>query len=306
MMVADLVWVAYGRYPQSDPALYYPRIPVLEQLANAPPGRIVGYSCLPALLASTHGLQDIRGYDPIVPGRLLDLVKTAADPRSTVFAYGLMQWLTPMAVPGPEGDIQLPPVLDMLNVRYVIFRGAPVPGDHPFLQGPDYFVLLNRAALPRAFIPERVEVVTNSATILQKLSGSEFDPRKVAFVETSIRLTGATRGTAGIVEETPSRVVVEMQMFAAGLLVLSDLWHNGWHAYLDGKPVPILRCNYAIRGVEVPAGKSTVEFRYEPSSFTWGLRLALIAGGIITIWYVGLQVRPLSLMKTPDKPRRIL
>ena len=41
--------------------------------------------------------------------------------------------------------------------------------------------------------------------------------------------------------------------------------------------MPILRTNHALRGVEVPAGKATLEFRYEPASFAWGVRLAVAA-----------------------------
>ena len=42
-------------------------------------------------------------------------------------------------------------------------------------------------------------------------------------------------------------------------------------------PAPILSANYLFRGVLIPAGKSTVEFRYEPRSFQAGLALSLAA-----------------------------
>jgi hypothetical protein len=283
-LLADLLWFGIGRYSQCDPALYYPRIPALEQLARADPGRVIGYSCLPALLASTHGLRDIRGYDPIVPARLFDLMKLASDPRSAVFDYGLMQWLTPVAVPTPEGGIRLPPVLDMLNVRYVIFRGSPGPSDHPFLQGPDYFVLPNRSALPRAFIPSRVEAVPEDTARLGKLGSANFNPREVAYVESSLDLTGPCRGTAEIIDETPTRVRLAIHMETSGLVILSDLWDRGWQAYLDGKLVPILRANHAVRGVLAPAGSGVVEFRYEPASFALGVRLAGLAFVILLAW----------------------
>ena len=42
LLLADLLWFAYGRSAQCDPALYYPRIPALEEVAKAAPGRIMG------------------------------------------------------------------------------------------------------------------------------------------------------------------------------------------------------------------------------------------------------------------------
>jgi uncharacterized membrane protein YfhO len=48
--------------------------------------------------------------------------------------------------------------------------------------------------------------------------------------------------------------------------------------------VPILRANHALRGVVVPAGDSSIEFRYEPQSFAWGLRLCALAAVVLLIW----------------------
>jgi uncharacterized membrane protein YfhO len=74
-------------------------------------------------------------------------------------------------------------------------------------------------------------------------------------------------------------------MATPGLVVLTDAWDRGWSAFLDGREAPILRVNHALRGVIAPAGDSTIEFRYEPESFAWGLRLSgaaalLLLGGV--------------------------
>jgi len=66
--------------------------------------------------------------------------------------------------------------------------------------------------------------------------------------------------------------------------VLADLWDNGWRAYWNGQPVPILRADHALRGVIVPAGATTVEFRYQPRSFTVGLYLSGLAAVAILAW----------------------
>jgi hypothetical protein len=284
LMVGDLIWFNFGQFSQCEPALYYPRIPVLEQLSKAPPGRVIGFLCLPALLATTHGLNDVRGFDPIVPARFVDLMNIAADSRSAVFDYALLQWLVPKAAPTPSGDIRLSPILDMLNVRYVIFRGAPIPSDHPYLQGQDYWVVLNPSALPRAFVPRAVEVVADDKARLQKLAAPTFDPRSIAYVESPIELPASCVGAAEIMSEIPLRITVNLRMETPGLVVLADLWDKGWHASLNGKPMTILRVNHAIRGVNVPAGPGTLEFRYKPSSFAWGLGLAGFAVVFLMVW----------------------
>ena len=49
-------WYAYGVNAQRHPALYYPPIPTLQQVAHSTPGRVIGYNCLPAILAQSQGL----------------------------------------------------------------------------------------------------------------------------------------------------------------------------------------------------------------------------------------------------------
>jgi hypothetical protein len=287
LLVGDLLWFAHDRSAQSDPACYYPRIPVLEEIAQSTNSRIIGYKCLPATLAQTHGLRDIRGYDSIDPGRLMALMEPAVEPdfRPKMYKYAMTQWFPPRIEFGQDG-VKLPPILDMLSVRYVIFRGTPQPTVHPAFQGNDYWALTNPAALPRAFIPRRVETVIDDYERLGKLASAQFDPRAVAYVESFVSLPGECRGETEISTEIPTRVTVSVKMETPGLLVLSDLWDKGWHAYLNGQRVPILRANHAVRGVLVPAGAGTVEFRYEPASLALGTKLAMLAAIILFGWLV--------------------
>ncbi|MGH7972352.1 MAG: hypothetical protein ACREIC_26875, partial [Limisphaerales bacterium] len=290
LQVAELLWFAYGRNVQCSPELYYPPQAVLQALATAPPGRVMGVGCLPADLSAICGLRDIRGYDAVDPARLVELLLSAGDPLSVEPEYARTMELAPKATITAAGDIQLPPVLDMLGVRYVIFRGAPFPHTRPVLEGLDYWVLVNPRALPRAYVPQRVELLTNDAVRLSKMTLPEFNPRAVAYVETKVALPAACAGTAEIVQEVPTRVVVSATMKTAGLVVLADRWDKGWRAYLDGAAAPVLRTNHAIRGVVVPAGLHKIEWRYEPLSFRWGLILALGSAAVLLAW-TGLLVR---------------
>jgi len=290
LLTGELLWSAYGRCAQSDPALYYPPIPALQQVAQSVPGRIIGHYCLPANLATICGLLDIRGDDGVDPARLLDLSRFVTD-QPAGGSYALMQWLPPKVSITPNGDLRFSPILDMFGVRYMIFRGAVPAKTKPLFQSADYAVFLNPSAMDRVFVPKRVEVVSDSSARLQKLGSIDFNPREVAYVESAVNFTTVCQGRATIVKEIPTDIVVSAKMETDGLLVLADSWDKGWHAYLDGKLVPILRANHAIRGVVVPKGNRTVEFKYQPASFAWGLRFAVGAalalfGWLIYLWRV--------------------
>lgn len=290
LLVGDLLWFAHNRSAQSDPALYYPRLPVLEEIAKSTAGRMIGYNCFPAALAQTHELRDIRGYDSVDPGRLVALLNLAADPRFPSDQYAMTQWLVPRTELVPDG-IKLPPVLDLLGVRHVVYQGTPPPNIKPAFQGNDYWALTNNGALPRAFVPRRVEMVADDYERLGKLASAQFDPRAVAYVESTVTLPSECRGEAEIAAEVPTRVTVSVKMETPGLVVLADLWDKGWHAYLNGQRMPILRANHALRGVLVPAGAGTVEFRYESGSLALGVGLAILAALVLLSW-LALVARP--------------
>ena len=60
--------------------------------------------------------------------------------------------------------------------------------------------------------------------------------------------------------------------------VLSEIYYDkGWNAFIDGKKTDYLRVDYALRGIPLPAGNHTIEFKFEPQSYKTGNTLALIA-----------------------------
>jgi hypothetical protein len=264
----ELLFFDYGRAAQCDPRLYYPPLAALDKAARTP-GRTLGYKCLPANLLQTQGCLDVRGYDGVDPARYVELLDLAAAPDTTRLPYAAVQCFAPEATDGlPRGSVRFSPILDLLGVRYLICM-APDPTG--------YFLLENRSALPRVFIPASIEVETDAKTRLAKLADASFDPRQVAYLEEPVQLAAPIQGEASIIDDTPQRIKVAVKMVQAGLVVLADQWNSGWRAYVNGKPVPILRVDHALRGVVAPGGESTIVFRYQPTSLRVGLLAATLA-----------------------------
>ncbi len=286
--LGELLHFSYGRWSQTDPALYYPRNPTLAAACPPGSGRVIGFFCLPANVAATQGLSDVRGYDPVEPARLTALLRLGADPESPVSNYTSTQWLAPAVLVEPSGQSRVAPVFDLLGARYIVSRGHPMPQARVAFAGDDYWGVVNPYAVSRVFVPQHVEFEPDSAARLRKMGSGAFNPHVHAYVEDSLRLPAHCVGLAQITRETPTQVTIAAAMDTAGLVVLADRWDVGWRAWVNGRSAPVLRVDHALRGVLLPAGVSTIEYTYAPSSFRLGGMLAgaaalsLVAGLIVS------------------------
>jgi hypothetical protein len=141
-------------------------------------------------------------------------------------------------------------------------------------------VFVNEDALPRAYLVNRFEVVSN-VEALQKIMGPE-DARfhELVYLDRAPGLSGAGAPwpelrEARIIEYEPERVVIEVNSSGPALLVLTDTHYPGWRATIAGEEQEILRANGLFRAVRVGRGQQRVEFEYRPASLRVGAALSL-------------------------------
>ena len=151
----------------------------------------------------------------------------------------------------------------------------------------------NARALPRAWLASEARALGEEATLAVirkgRLPGGEtWEPLRTALVESEppAGTTGrAGGGSAEVKRYEPNRVDVRTKADAPSVLVLSENHYPGWRAYLDGRPVGVLRVNYGLRGVFVPAGEHEVRFVYRPKSVLIGLLISLLGLAALVLWW---------------------
>ncbi|HZM06021.1 MAG TPA: hypothetical protein VFC44_23725 [Candidatus Saccharimonadales bacterium] len=141
--------------------------------------------------------------------------------------------------------------------------------------------------LPRAKLYAQWQTMDDDAELPQ-LASSSFDPTRTVLLSKSTPVspasssTEADPGTVTITDYQPKKVRLQAQAKTPSILLLNDRIAPDWKAWVDKKPVPVLRCNYIMRGVLLTPGEHTVEFRFEPPLSTLYISL--------TGWAVGLAL----------------
>ena len=172
-------------------------------------------------------------------------------------------------------------VLDMLNTRYLIRfdpAGQPVAELRTTANGPAWFVQeVVDAATPEEEIDALGRIDTKTAAVINT---REFEIRPLIGGEGEIRLE----------EYRPNYLRYEYTATAPGTAIFSEIYYkDGWTAYIDGIETPYFRADYLLRGMELPAGTHTVEWRFRAPGWntvegvTLVASLTILAGIIATV-----------------------
>jgi len=180
-------------------------------------------------------------------------------------------------------------VLNMLNTKYIIFNG---PQGEPMYQP-------NPAAAGNAWFVEEVKWAKTADEAMKMLDApmigdtsmmaGGFDAGKTAIMRESYQqqLAGYQYGkdsaaSIRLLRYGLNDLIFESNNSMNGVAVFSDIWYPyGWEATIDGKPAEILRANYVLRALKVPAGQHRIEFHFRPSSFETGNTIALVSNVLL-------------------------
>lgn len=183
--------------------------------------------------------------------------------------------------------------LNMLNAKYIIYNPSSPP-------------MLNRFALGNAWFVQDIKTVADRNE--EMMETGKIDPAKTAVVEQSFneQLSGFTpkadpSATITLKSYKANHLVYESNAASEQLAVFSEIWYpHGWKATIDGKDASVIRANYLLRALRVPAGKHTIEFRFEPSSYYTGEKISLASSLLVILLVLGggfIEIRKLLASK---------
>lgn len=271
VVALDLLVAGWGFNPTSRPELAGFEPPSMRFLREQPgPFRITTYApdgrkVLNANAGMYFGLQDVRGYDSIIPrayANFMDLL----EPTQGSLLYNRIEGVSSL-------ERLRSPLLDLLNVGYVV-ASAPIPlPEFELVYQGEVLIYRNTEALPRTWMAPRAEGVAGLEQFADELEGA--DLRQTVFIEGEAPPLAGGGGRAGIARYTPNEVEVSTSG-GGGWLVLADAYFPGWQVQVDGQPERLYKANGNFRAAWVPPGEHRVVFRYSPMSFKVGLLASFV------------------------------
>lgn len=186
-------------------------------------------------------------------------------------------------------------VLNMLNTKYIIFNA----------QKNQPAVMPNKDACGNAWFVSEVkwaqtadeEILALNANKLgdTALPSGAFDPKKTAVMRSSFKevMQGFDFGKDSAAQVKLTKYDLNELAFNSvnsknGVAVFSDMFYPyGWSAYVDGKETPIMKADYVLRAIKVPAGQHKIEFKFYPKSYHTGNNIALICSFFIFVICIG-------------------
>lgn len=193
-----------------------------------------------------------------------------------------------------------PAMMDLLNIRYIILnQQASLPGyTEVFADGK--IILERNNWTKRAWFVDSLAVKPPNE-IITAIKASSYDPKRLALVEDELEQVVIKPDSTSYVKLVDSgihQLTFEVKASGRHFMHLSEIYYPaGWLCTVDDEQTPIIKTNYAFRGVVVPKGKHTVKFEFKPASFTLGKTISLVTNILVLLVFVFLAADKFRDMK---------
>jgi hypothetical protein len=206
----------------------------------------------------------IGGYHPAKLRRYQDLIDRCIDVERNKMQTILQTFNGNISDSNFVSSMNQLQVLNMLNTKYMIFgeKGKEV-------------VLPNPASNGAAWFVKNIEWVNNADEEINLLMKRDLKQTAILHNEWKDKISqaGDGQGTIKLIEYEPNKLKYQVETNSGQLAVLSEIWYGpdlGWTAKLNDKEIDLFRVNYALRGVNIPAGKNELILEFKPKSFYTG------------------------------------
>ena len=201
--------------------------------------------------------KSVGGYSPAKLQRYQDLIEHYLTGEINAI-YGSMQEAE--TIDDVETGLPATPVLNALNTRYIVIGGDYAPAYNAGALGNAWFV---DEVVPAASPDEEIAFLGSVDLRHQAVIGRDMPAVKAAPADST--------DTIVLTSYAPNELRYHYQAAGDRLAVFSEIYYpDGWKAQVDGAPAEVLRADWTLRAMALPAGGHDIVMRFEPDSYRIG------------------------------------
>ena len=94
------------------------------------------------------------------------------------------------------------------------------------------------------------------------------------------------QGSVSLTSYSPNELTYSFSSSSEQLVVFSETWYGpdlGWEATIDGQPADLIRANYILRALRVPAGQHTISMAFKPKAYQAGVSISWVSSLLILL-----------------------
>jgi hypothetical protein len=239
------------------------------------------------------GLDDIQGYNPVQIQRYVKYFQAINGQGQSYHAANVLH----------TGLYS--PLLDMLNVRYIVIPAGIPPGRpdlvHLVQRYPTVYqdetsrILERTTVLPRYWVVHEANTL-RTGLILSTFAAGEVDPRTTSLLDTRAPdlepLPAGESDSIQIIHRSADEIRLRVTVASDAMVMLSEVWDPHWSATVDGQETRIYRANYLFRGIRVSDGTHEIVLRFKSRTVKEALPLYLVPFvGFALLGIVSLRTR---------------
>lgn len=172
-------------------------------------------------------------------------------------------------------------VLNALDVRYIISRGED--GQQHLIPNPDAY---GAAWFVKAVKPVATEVEELQAAGNTNLRDTAVVPQSA--LKGGANLVADTTSSITLAKYTNDEIEYNTNSSSGGFVVFSEIYYPaGWKASIDGKETDIIKTNYFMRGLVVPAGKHHIKMVFDPETVKRGMTISYLSSWLLILVVLG-------------------
>ena len=113
-------------------------------------------------------------------------------------------------------------------------------------------------------------------------------------------ISADTLSSVSLIQYQPNKLIYQSSSSQAGLAVFSEIYYPiGWQVTIDGSKSEMIRANYVLRALEIPAGEHTIEFNFKPNAYYIGNKVSMAFSILLLFLVIGAIGHPF-IFRSPE------